>query len=343
MATALLTERYGDEIQGMLHCYDRVIITGSLQPICYAKGMTKYLYTHRIRIFDYGKQFAEPLKESIRAIAEAIAKENGLGIEFIRKRKAFRKEDRIQKILNERGIHPGLVHIFSAMEGCQAYYPWRDPETGHSHVRSTQKRCLHYYFYFIDAELGLCYLRVPTYCPFRLQFYVNGHNALAASLDQEAVDYELADNAFLAIADFAKANQLAAELDVEMLHAKLDSYASRYCAVPDALGLEYSWSIMQAEYATDVVFRSKSTVEAMFPHLVESLIQAVKPADIATFLGRKLHGNYQDEMGNRSPSSCMTNSTSSCALRRQSMTSLSSSTIDMSIIEMARPRLSMRR
>jgi hypothetical protein len=32
---------------------------------------------------------------------------------------------------------------------------------------------------------------------------------------------------------------------------------------------------------------------------VETLIQAVKPADIATFLGRKLHGNYQDEMGNR--------------------------------------------
>ena len=32
---------------------------------------------------------------------------------------------------------------------------------------------------------------------------------------------------------------------------------------------------------------------------MEALIQAVKPADIATFFGRKLHGNYQDEMGNR--------------------------------------------
>lgn len=56
---------------------------------------------------------------------------------------------------------------------------------------------------------------------------------------------------------------------------------------------------MQAEYATDIVFHSQSSVEAMVPHLGESLIQAVKPADIATFLGRKLHSNYQDEMGNR--------------------------------------------
>ena len=29
-------------------------------------------------------------------------------------------------------------------------------------------KCLHYYFYFIDPQLGLCYLRVPTWCPFRL-------------------------------------------------------------------------------------------------------------------------------------------------------------------------------
>ena len=33
-----------------------------LQPLCYAKGMTKYLYTHQIRIFDY-TQFAEPMRD----------------------------------------------------------------------------------------------------------------------------------------------------------------------------------------------------------------------------------------------------------------------------------------
>ena len=30
--------------------------------------------------------------------------------------------------------------------------------------------------YFIDEELGLCYVRVPTWCPFRLQVYCNGQN-----------------------------------------------------------------------------------------------------------------------------------------------------------------------
>jgi hypothetical protein len=43
-------------------------------------------------------------------------------------------------------------------------------------LRPDTGKCLHYYFYFIDAELGLIYLRVPTWCPFRLQFYCNGHS-----------------------------------------------------------------------------------------------------------------------------------------------------------------------
>jgi len=56
---------------------------------------------------------------------------------------------------------------------------------------------------------------------------------------------------------------------------------------------------MQAEYATDLVFKSQDTLQAFYPHLLETLTHAVKPADIATFLGRKLSGNYQGEMGNR--------------------------------------------
>jgi hypothetical protein len=275
-----------------------VVISGHLQPLCYAKGMTKYLYTQQIRIFDYTK-FAEPLRDLIRKNSQAIAKENGLEIEFISKKDDFRKEERVKEIIEQRGNHPGLVHIFSAMEGCQAYRPWHNKETHKTYVKMTQGKCLHYYFYFIDPELGLCYLRAPTWCPFRLQFYFNGHNALAAQLQKEQIAHKQIDNAFLRIADFNRANELAAAFDMKAIHRKLDYLAEQYCPAVRQLALSYSWSIMQAEYATDIVFKRQPTLQAIYPHLLESLIQAVKPADIASFLGRKLHGNYQDEMGNR--------------------------------------------
>ncbi|OGO41501.1 MAG: hypothetical protein A2W36_03845 [Chloroflexi bacterium RBG_16_58_14] len=156
-----------------------------------------------------------------------------------------------------------------------------------------------YYFYFMDEQLGLCYLRVPTWCPFRLQFYFNGHNWLANQLKQRGIAYKMLDNAFVHIADYTVANQLANKFDVEILHLRLDEFAQQYCPVVTDLKLAYYWNIMQSEYATDLVFKSQDTLQAFYLLLLETLTHAVKPADIATFLGRKLNGNYQGEMGNR--------------------------------------------
>jgi DNA-binding MarR family transcriptional regulator len=298
MAAILLSEKYKADLYGVLNCCDRVIISGNVHPLCYTKGMTGYLYANKIRIFDY-PEFAQGLRDDIRSNAEAVAQEHGLHIEFIRKGNSFRKEDRIREILKARGDHSGLVHIFSAMERCTAYYPWHDKQTHKTFVKSRQGKCLHYYFYFIDEDLGLCYLRIPTWCPFRLQFYFNGHNWLANQLKQRGVAFELRDNAFLQIENFDLANQLAAQLAIETLHATLDRNARQYCPVVEELGLQYSWSVMQAEYATDLVFKSQEALQAFYPRLLETLILAVKPDDVATFLGRKLHGNYQGEMGNR--------------------------------------------
>jgi len=293
----LLSERYCDDLDGVLSCYDRIVITGSLQPFCYAQGMTRYLYQQGIRIFDYA-QFVEPLREHIRENAERLAETNGLKIEFIRK-KEVRKENRIQQILKKRGDQPGLVHIFGAMEACSSYRPWHDKVTGKTYLKPDNSKCMTYYFYFLDEQLGLCYVRVPTWCPFRLQFYFNGHAWLANQLKERGIAYEMLDNAFVHIADYTVANQLANEFDVEILHHRLDELAQQYCPVVTDLRLTYYWSIMQSEYATDLVFKSQDTLQAFYPHLLETLTHAVKPADLATFLGRKLNGNYQGEMGNR--------------------------------------------
>src|SRR5712692_9505783 len=281
MDTQLLSEKYSERLDGVLNCFDRVTLHGSLQPFCYAKGMTNYLYAHQIRIFDYA-QFAEPLRDEIRANAEALAAEAGLRIEFIRKNN-FRKEERIAQLLKT----------------CGAYKPWHDRQTHHTFLQYTDGKCLHYYFYFLDSELGLCYLRVPTWCPFRLQVYNNGHAWLAAQLSQRGIAYELRDNAFVHIADYAVANALAAQLDIASLHARLDVLAQRYCPFIQRLNLSVQWSLWQVEYATDLVFRQSADLQAFYPQLLETLIHTVKPDDIATFLGRKLNGNFQGELGNR--------------------------------------------
>src|SRR3989339_1414619 len=293
----LLTERYQSDLLGVLSCYDRIIITGTLPGACYAKGMSSFLNSRHIKIFDYAKTFADPLRERIRQCAHDLAEAQGVTIEHVNK-SHIRKEDLVARVIDQRGRHPGLVHVLSAMEACSAYIPWHDKTSHQTFLRSTQGKCLHYYFYFIDPEVGLCYLRVPTWCPFRLQFYCNGHALLAGRLRKARVPFTLIDNAFFDIANMTKANALAEDLQIERLHRLLDRYAECFCPVLETLQVKPHWSIMQVEYATDIIFRRQQALQRFYSLLVETLIHSVKPENIATFLGQKLHGNYLAEIGN---------------------------------------------
>ena len=55
---------------------------------------------------------------------------------------------------------------------------------------------------------------------------------------------------------------------------------------------------MQAEYASDIVFHKAADLQPLYETITRTAIHAVKPDHVATFLGRKLHGNYQGELGN---------------------------------------------
>jgi hypothetical protein len=90
---------------GVLSCWDRVLVFGTLPKVCFAAGMTSYLNERQVRIFDYPR-FAEPFRDQLRENADRLAAEAGIEIEFIRKGN-FCKEGRVKQVLTRRGEHPG--------------------------------------------------------------------------------------------------------------------------------------------------------------------------------------------------------------------------------------------
>ena len=292
-----LVERYGERIAGVLCCYDRVVITGTLPGVCYADGMTRFLHAGGIRIFDY-PQFAMTLRDRVRDRAASLAAAAGITIEHIAKAH-IRKEDVVAKVLAKRGDHPGLVHIISAMEACEAYKPWHDKQTHKTSVRPDSGKCLHYYFYFQDRQFGLVYLRVPTWAPFRLQFYCNGHSWLAAKLSAEGIGYTMADNAFVRIDDWSRAQALADSFAPNQLHRILDRYATQCCPVSEVFRQTYHWSLMQVEYATDLAFRSTTVLGPLYEQLVRQSVLNFKAEQVATFLGRLITPMLAQEIGSQ--------------------------------------------
>jgi hypothetical protein len=292
-----LEDRYANEILGVLSCFDRVVVTGVLPDIAHKDAMEHHLWRQGLSSLDLPRYF-EPMKAELVAHAEAIAREHGLTVEYIA-RKNFRKDERIKEILAARGEEPGLVHIFSGIEPCNTFRAGTRKDTGRIFLAPRQGKCLHYYFYFIDAEFGLCYLRVPTWAPFRLQFYFNGHNWLARRLAAEGIPFELIENVFVQIGDFGRAQALVDSFSESRLHQKLDELARRFCPVLHHFAAGYYWSLMQLEHATDIVFRSREALAHLYDHLVRTVVVAAKTEHVSRFLGRRLHPAYQGELGSR--------------------------------------------
>jgi len=289
-------EKYDSKIQGLLSCYDRVLIKGHLPSVSHAGAMTDLLYRRGILLKNV-QTFMSVYRDVVRKRAQDIAKQSGIEIEFVRK-STVRKEDIVKRHLLERGVTSGLVCILSAMESCKTYQYRYDKQTKRSYLKMCDSKCTHYYYYFIDPEFGLCYLRVPTWCPFRLQFYYNGHNWLARQLDKHSIDYCLEDNVFTQVSDFEKTQECSDQLSVRRLQNCLDRYAALYCpAAAQLCEAGYHWSIMQAEYATDIVFKQDKTVGQIYDGLLNKIIHSVQPDDVAKFLGRKkLHGKNNLEL-----------------------------------------------
>jgi hypothetical protein len=71
------------------------------------------------------------------------------------RKRNFRKEDKIRQVWKERGEHPGLAWIFSAMEPCSTSKPWHKKQTRKTYLLPDDGQCLHYYCYFLDEELEI--------------------------------------------------------------------------------------------------------------------------------------------------------------------------------------------
>ena len=129
-----IPEKYGEQLKGVLDCYDRIVISGNLFPLCFSQGLTSYFFAQRMRIFDYTK-FAEPLRDEIRKTIQSLAQENGLDIEFVTKRPDARKLE-----FKRFWKHEGIIPV-----SCIYSRPWKaveriNPGMTKGHIRRISKQ-----------------------------------------------------------------------------------------------------------------------------------------------------------------------------------------------------------
>ncbi len=288
-----------DDIVGTLSMFDRMIFKGYLTGFFPKGAFGVYLSRQRVLLKDFSNYVQEHTKK-LKAHIEGMAQEAGRPLQYLSSSKGQSKEDLARSIAERDGISTGLVCIFSVLEICMSFDVQGNHKTHKLEVVRRQRKCLHYYCYYLDAEFGLMHIRLQSWFPFDIQVYVNGREWLARQLDQRGVAYERYDNKLTHIADLETAQTLCERFAQRKWLRVLHAFARRVNPFLEDIrkaGMGgYYWVLDQAEYATDVFFRDRATLEALLTALMEISMTAFSAEDVLRFLGRKLHGNFQGQV-----------------------------------------------
>jgi len=287
-----------DDIVGTLSMFDRMIFKGYLNGFFPKGAFGAYLWRKGVLLKDFG-DFVQERTRELKSHIEGLAEKAGRPAQYLASPKES-KEDLARAIAERDGISEGLVCVFSTLETCMSFEVRGNRQTHKLEAVRRQRKCLHHYLYYQDAEFGLMHIRLQSWFPFDIQVYINGREWLARQLDQRGVAYQRYDNKLTDIADLETAQSLCERFTQRKWLRVLNAWARRVNPfLPDLrqAGVGgYYWTLAQAEYATDVFFRDRDTLEALLPALLETSWTAFSAEDVLRFLGRKPHGNFQGQV-----------------------------------------------
>jgi hypothetical protein len=284
-------QRHAKSVTGCLSGFDRVLFRGTYRLLAHVGGLRSCLWAWRVLLKDFAG-WAESLTARVRAASERVMAGAGRPVVYLASPSAS-KEDLARSIAERDGVTAGPVCLLKAVEPCQTYELRRDRAERRLELVPRRRQCLHYYHYRIDPAVGLVHVRLQTWLPFTLRVCLNGREWLCRQLDAAGVGYVRRDNCLAGVADAAKAQAL---LD-EQLRTDWPAWLNRAAAeahpglsaalLLEGRPLEPYWSSEQTEWATDVMFKGRGALAAVYPNLLRHGITGLSCGDVMRFLGRK--------------------------------------------------------
>ena len=136
------------------------------------------------------------------------------------------------------------------------------------------------------------HVRLQTWLPMTIQVCLNGREYLARQMDKAGIGYEQRDNCFTQIEDLPRAQKLLDRLTTRKWERVLKQFAARvnpWFQGKNALDERgYYWTVMQGEFATDIMFRDAAALKALYPALVDHAMKQFSCEDTLRFLGRRI-------------------------------------------------------
>jgi len=158
-------------------------------------AMVGYLRVHRGQRFASTTAVAPMTEAFVGNIEQFVAAE---GVDLIAFEKGQRKDDVTQKYMREFRKSEGVLYVGKAQEKARVMRTERRrcSRTGATYPWIVQSTAMvnHYYFYSVDEDFGLFFLKFCSYFPYNAKLCINGHEYLKRQLAKRGVAFEALDN-----------------------------------------------------------------------------------------------------------------------------------------------------
>jgi hypothetical protein len=287
--------RHKNHISGVLSGFDRVLFRGTLRSISHLDGMKRFLQIHHVLLKDFGT-FVLTQSTHLKEHAKAFAEHHGRRYQYLQSC-SVSKEQVAKGIMEQDGISKGLICVLSCVEPCQSYATRKDRESKKLQLIPAKRKCLHFYFYIIDREFGFMHIRLQSWFPFPIQVCINGREWLAREMDKAGIEYQRRENCFIDIADMQKAQEMAHATTKRNWFKLLDRFSDRFNPLLQQLDIHgYYWTIREAEYATDVIFKDAAYLKELYKILIHHAIENFSSEDVMRFFQKRLTLQFNGEI-----------------------------------------------
>ncbi len=274
-----------------IECVDRVYLNGYVKHLQLPGGLITFI-REQMGFPIPSPIVLPPFTRAFRTRIEEYAKEQGIHIvDFA---KGEDKDEKAHLQLAKFEKKHGVVLIGKAQEKALGYKGQRkDHGTKVWFEYSRQSvNVTYYYFYILDEEFGLFFIKVCTYFPFDIKVCFNGHEWAKQQLRKEGIQFEALNNGFLTCANPERLKIICRQLDVQKIQALFDRWVEQlpWPISPQqrVAGYAHQLSIWQLEVSRTQVFQDPEQGWALVEALIRDNLDLGRPDRVSLIFERKV-------------------------------------------------------
>ena len=176
-------------------------------------------------------------------------------------------EKYVRKYADENSIKNGPICMLSVVEPCISPRISGNKATKKLELHMVTRKCKKFYLYFDDPEFGFGHVRLQTWLPMNIFINLNGRHWLEKQLIKNKIAYIKDRNSFPWIEDLTSAQKLLNEQLKTNWNSFLNNISLSLCPnlndIFSPLKMNYYWSADDTEWATDIMFKSKSELTSI--------------------------------------------------------------------------------